>query len=572
MNTVNKILLLLLVLGLALPARSETPSAAAAKRLSRYLRRHPQADVDGNGKLTFEERDHHALTNVLARLPEGTTHQHAMVPMRDGIKLATEILQPPGKTSCPVVLCRTGYTRWSAALRDSARYVKHGVGFVSQELRGDEDSEGETTFSFMNEVDDGYDAVEWVAAQSWCNGRVGMQGTSGHGFAAFMGFLSNAPHLVGVSTVNSGGENYLYWSFHNGVRRGMYNWLRNYGVQVSNSPVPTTRPFDLEAYRAFVRDRAAHSKAVFIASSGWYDIFAEGPVDYFAAFSPTGKAFVRMAASGHGRMQGPPYPHAPYPSGIGEWPDLVNILKDPGAPLPAQSQLLYYVLGDMKDPDAPGNVYKVSHVWPVPHTPTPYYLTADGSLNATAPAGQNESLSYIYDPTNPVPTLGGNMIGQPGPVDQRPLADREDVLRFATEPLTEPLEITGKLWTELYISTDVPDTTFMVKLVDIYPDGYEALVKDSAMMARYHQGLNRPAPIEKGKVVKLKIDMWSTAIVFNRGHRLALDVSSSSSPKYEVHPNTYKAVPSYADARMARHTVHLSGDHASRLILPVVTP
>ena len=90
------------------------------------------------------------------------------------------------------------------------------------------------------------------------------------------------------------------------------------------------------------------------------------------------------------------------------------------------------------------------------------------------------------------------------------------------------------------------------------------------MMARFHQGLNNPSPLEKGKVYKLRIDMWSTAIVFNKGHRIALDVSSSNKPKYEVHPNTYEPVASYSDARVARNTVHLSGDHSSRLILPVV--
>jgi len=559
-----------LAASLALSFAEEPKTSKTDRGLGSYLRRNPPADADGNGILTLAERNHHAATNVLAKLPEGTTHQHAMVPTRDGVKLATEILLPAGTGPWPIVLCRTGYNRWSAATRDSAAYIKKGVGFASQELRGDEDSEGQTTFSFMNEVDDGYDAIEWLAAQPWCNGRVGVAGSSGHGFAASMAMLSNAPHLVGVSTVNSGGDNYLYWSFHNGVRRQLYNWLHHYGIDIQHAPMPTIRLFDLHKYHAFVRERAAKSKAVFISSSGWYDIFSEAPVDYFAAFAHRGKAFVRMKASGHGRMQGLKYPRANAPPGI-KMPQLMDVLKDPNAPLPKRSQILYYVLGDPTDKQAPGNAYKVSDVWPVPNHPTRFYMTGDGRLQRAAPAEKAVSLTYQYDPTDPVPTHGGNMIGQPGPVDQRPLAGRKDVLRFVTTPLAEPLEITGKIWAELYISSDVPDTTFMVKLVDIYPDGYEALVRDSAMMARFRQGLDRPAPLDKGKIYKLRIDMWSTAIVFNKGHCIALDVSSSSKPKYEVHPNTYEPVMSCENAPVANNTVHLSGDHASRLILPVVT-
>ena len=181
-------------------------------------------------------------------------------------------------------------------------------------------------------------------------------------------------------------------------------------------------------------------------------------------------------------------------------------------------------MGDTKDATAPGNVYMVTDHWPVEHTPTSYYMHTGGSLALEASEDKAAKATYVYDPKNPVPSLGGNYdVSDPkrlqiGPLDQRPLKDRKDILRFTSAPLTEPVGITGKVWAELHVSSDAPDTMFTAKLVDIYPDGYEAVIRESAMLARYHQGLDKPAPLQTGKVYKLSMDMWSTALVFNTGH------------------------------------------------------
>jgi putative CocE/NonD family hydrolase len=155
-------------------------------------------------------------------------------------------------------------------------------------------------------------------------------------------------------------------------------------------------------------------------------------------------------------------------------------------------------------------------------------------------------------------------------MDQRPLADRKDILRFVTEPLDEPLEITGRVFVQLGISTDVRDTTFTAKLIDVYPDGYEALLLDSAAMTRYWQGPDRPQPLEPGRTYPLKIDLWSTAIVFAKGHRIAVHVSSSNAPRFEPHPNTYEPVDSYDDSPIAHQKVHVGGAIPSRVVLPVI--
>ena len=169
-------------------------------------------------------------------------------------------------------------------------------------------------------------------------------------------------------------------------------------------------------------------------------------------------------------------------------------------------------------------------------------------------------MSYAYDPRDPVPDLG-----------QDP-SDRTDVLRFESAPLDEALEVVGKAQAELFVSADVPDTTLMAQLLDIYPSGRVTTLLDRAIMARYRDGLSEPRPLTPGKVERVVVDLWSTAIVFAPGHRIGLRVSGSNAAKYEVHPNSFEPVSSYDAAPVAHVAVHLSGAHASRLILPVARP
>ena len=281
---------------------------------------------------------------------------------------------------------------------------------------------------------------------------------------------------------------------------------------------------------------------------------------------------VRIGAFGHGWLGGLRYP----PGARGkvellEWLDCW--LKGDRNGVTDRPPLLYYLMGDTKNPAAPGNVWKQAHTWPIPHKATSFYMTRTGLLDRRRPTDRDARLTYRYDPRHPVPTIGGaNLMLPKGPLDQRPLQKRTDILRFRTQPLAGPLEVTGRVRVHLHVSTDVPDTTFMAKLIDVYPDGQEALVLDSAVMARYWGGLDKPAPLEKGKVYALTIDLWSTALVFDKGHRVAVHVASSNSPRYEVHPNSYEPVASYDGAPVATQRVHVSARHASRVVLPVIAP
>ncbi len=206
-------------------------------------------------------------------------------------------------------------------------------------------------------------------------------------------------------------------------------------------------------------------------------------------------------------------------------------------------------MGDVHDPSAPGNVFKITTQWPPAHTPTRYYFKSDYTLSTEAPASTQASVHYRYDPKDPTPSCGGafsysatkkNQI--PGPLDQRAIKDRTDLARFYSAILDTPIEITGELKAELYISTDVPDTTFIVRLIDVYPDGYEMFVREGVFMARYHDGMDKPHPLQKDKIYKLAFDLSCTAIAFNKGHKIGVFITSASVPAYEAHPNSYEQV------------------------------
>jgi len=508
---------------------------------------------------------------VLAKLPPGTRHEFVMMPLRDGVKLATDIFLPEGDGPWPVVLIRTPYSRFvpdGLTAMDGVPSV-----LVCQNVRGRYGSEGTLPGeSFDNEVDDSYDAIEWIAQQSWCNGRVGMRGGSGHGIAAMNALWSNAPHLRAVDVNITGDNSWLYWIYSNGVRRAFYRWLDARNLRIVEWPRPTTSPFDMNKRTAFVAERAARSKVGFTFYAGWFDLFSEASLDAFAALAPKGRCSGLMAPTGHGGSAGLNFPSIPPPPNV-KGRTFRQWMTDAGSVPPERSTLQYYLMGDAMEPSgAPGNVWMTTDKWPVDHTPTSFYLQADGSLTRAEPSTEGAQVRFTYDPRNPAPSIGGHhsLGDESGPLDQRPLRDRTDIVRFTSAPLDQPLGITGKVWVDLYIGTDVPDTTFVVKLIDVYPNGYEALIRDAAFMLRYANGFDKPAPAKKGTTYKLSIDLWSTALVFNTGHRVAVHVSGSSTPAYEVHPNTYEAVSSLVGSPEAHNVLHVSRSAPSRIVLPVI--
>lgn len=193
------------------------------------------------------------------------------------------------------------------------------------------------------------------------------------------------------------------------------------------------------------------------------------------------------------------------------------------------------------------NVWREEEAWPLPDTRyCPYYLHSGGHANSAAgdgtlspePADQEPEDRYCYDPQQPVPTVGGAILGLAGPCDQRQVEAREDVLCYTTPPLTHPLEVTGPIELVLYASSSAVDTDFTGKLVDVSPDGRAENLTDGILRARYRDSFAHPTLMEPGQVYALHLDLEATANVFRVGHRIRLEVSSSNFPRFDRHTNT----------------------------------
>ncbi len=540
----------------------------------------PHLSAQQEGREMEEEGKVQGSEKILAKCAPDTIVQDTVVTMRDGVKLATTIFIPPGQRPFPVIFVRGSYGRFG--LTSYANPCAKGeFVYVIQDQRSTGTSEGKGTFdstSFAIHIKDTEDTLAWIAKQTWCNGKIGIYGGSGNGIGPYAAFLSGSPHLMVASPVNSSGHAW-YWSYDNRVRTKQYNWMTHNGLDVRDYPRPTIAPISYEDSLKELASYKVNPDAVLIAQGGWFDIYGENALDMFTLFSKKAKVYVVMSPTQHtglvsiedkkfntaGRSKSPP--------------SFESILKSGKVPTD-ESYLAYYLMGEVAKTGGAGNVWKITHNWPVPSTPTPFYLTTEGTINETKVASE-ETRTFTYNPKAPTPSIGDNInYGRMhGPHDLRPLKERKDVLRFVSSPLNAPVVITGKIKADLYFSTTVEDTLFVIKFVDVYPSGYEALIRETAVMGRYAEGLDGKTPLKAGNVYCLKADLYSTALALEIGHRIGVYVTSSSTytsktnkfiEAFEIHPNTFAPVKSLSESKIAEQTVYLGGKYASAIILPVV--
>ncbi len=309
---------------------------------------------------------------------------------------------------------------------------------------------------------------------------------------------------------------------------------------------------------------------------GWYDYFTAGTFVEWKALAKAGKpAILVMGAGSHGSFfesgrQAPLYGDADI---LLSEISLFEHLRDGFRRDDVPTRVFYFLMGDAANPKAPGNTWMITDTWPpVPHEAVSFYLQPNGSLDAKPAGKSGRSLGFSYDPKNPVLTRGGNHSPSNlhGPVDQSRLRDRDDILFIETGKLKRPLPIVGPVACELYIQSDAPDTMFTAWLIDVYPDGYCWPIQEAATVLRFRHGMDDPTPLSPDEVVKLEFEFIDTAVVVDKGHKLGLWISSSAYPIYEVHPNTWDSISSYAvESRIAHQKVLCSEDYPSRIILPV---
>jgi predicted acyl esterase len=510
-----------------------------------------------------------------------------MVAMADHIKLATDVYLPgDGKGKYPAIVVRTTYGRRQAGSLLGATATARGYALVSQDVRGRGQSEGEPAIIFANdglgEHHDGHDALEWIAKQPWCNGKIGSWGGSALGITQNMAAPTAPDELKAQFVVVAFSDYYSQGVYQGGAFRTQLieRWLRGNGIIKRNLETFVAHPRYDDFWKQLSFERQANKvRAPAVYTGGWYDIFLQGTINAFTEVQhhggegAKGKCRLVIGPLGHGTFNELKYPanaaKRPACDDAFAWFDYV--LKGKDNAIAKEKAVHYYVMGDPTNLTAPGNYWRHADDWPPASHETPFYFHRDGTLaRETSPAGEG-SKTYSYDPQSPVPNLGGQELGVPlGPMDQRSIENRPDVLLFTSSVLEQPVEVTGRLAAKLFVSSDCPDTDFTVKLTDVYPDGRSMLVTDGILRARYHQSLEKEALLEPGQVYELNVDLWSTSLVFNKGHRIRIAVSSSNSPRFEANPNTGKPFRADKETRVAHNTLHLSAKYPSRILLPVV--
>lgn len=540
--------------------------------------------------------------SAVLRLPKSNTY---MVRMRDGTELATDIYLPKKPSAgLPTILIRTTYNKDAKAppvklagitiMRPklggaiAKPFIDKGYAVVVQDTRGRFSSAGVDSIFRTDGIgpnQDGYDTIDWISRQPWSNGKVGMWGFSALGITSYLAAASGHPALVCAYLAVGGSNLYEDIFFPGGVYREstVDKWVTGQG-RAEFLPFIYAHAQYGDYWDAMnLRAHAPDAHAAIYQWGGWFDVLSQGQTDGFAALQGRGGE----GARGRGMLVMGPWSHG----GMGKQGELTfpknsldvnpanemmawfeNRMKGIPNRIDSLPPVRYYLMGDASDSTAPGNTWESSQSWPPPESqPVPYYLRAEALLSPERPAADEAPESYDYDPRDPVPTKGGlNLYGPIGPHDMQQVEARLDVLTFSTPPLEEPVAIAGKVRVRLYGSSSAPDTDFMGMLCDVYPDGRSMLILDGAIRARHRNSLTEEEFMEPGEVYEFDINLWDTAIVFNRGHRIRLGITSSNAPRFQPNPNT--ATPFHADTVgvVARNTIYHDSAHRSALILPVI--
>jgi len=509
------------------------------------------------------------------------------LPVSDGISLATEISTPDGFPNggpYPAILVRTPYGRQSQRA-EADKWTRRGYVFIAQELRGtggstDPNVGGLFLSDGWGPKQDARETIDWILAQSWSNAQIGTLGFSAPGIAGAL--ASGASQDISAQVIEAAAASlYGEGAYIGGVPTGELDadfWDQG-GVWRAN---PSYN--DLWASLDTVA-RAPEITAPALHIGGWYDLFIQGAIKGFLSRQvqggPGAKGKQKLIIGpwihdNDNRAGGLTFPNSPLPqSPIGLSRDGIRQqfldfwLRGVGTE-PAFT-VLYYTMGAVGESGAPGNVWRIADTWPPEAKDMrAYYFYPGRGLSTAPPLAVNDTLTYTYDPQNPVPTIGGQLLYNAGTYDQRAHLTRSDVIDFYTEPLVAPLEATGPIRVRLFVSTTAIDTDFTAKLLDVYPDGRSYNLVDGIQRMRYRLDDSTPDFVSPGQRVLLEVDLWSTSHVFNTGHRIGVYVSSSNAPRFLPNPNNGDDYIKPGKAPVpAQNTVYLGTQSPSALYLPV---
>jgi putative CocE/NonD family hydrolase len=549
-----------------------------------------------------------------AQDPGVLVENNVMVPMRDGVRLATDIYRlRDAKGKLPVVLYRSPYNK-NGLRREGFYFAKHGYVVLAQDCRGRFGSEGSFT-GLSGEGADGYDAIEWAAAQPWSDGRVLTAGASYLAWVQYNAAILRPPHLTAMFAL-VGGSNYFRSSYPGGVKSlNGSTWLllsAQTSPQAEKQPTlrdslgeilknvepwlalpadrrgETLRPFP-DQYRMF-EQYAAHptfdefwkqpglwpaghysdmKDVPMLFLSGWYDPFVEGVIENFNGLSRVQKSMKKLIVG--------PWPHdtgravcgdadfgtdgAVDQQGLAlEWFDHWT-RGTPFRMVPEEPVRVFRMGGGTGERTragliAPGGKWRNLPAWPPGAKATKLYLTSTALQMEPPPAGAKPGV-FVYDPVSPVPTRGGRY-GKECVQNQAGVEKRSDVLSFQTTPLEAALDVTGRVIAKLWVASDQAESDVVARLIDVYPNGYALILGEGQLRSTYREGSEKRVPAEPGKAYELAIDLGPVSNLFGQGHRIRLDVTGSSFPRLEPLP------------AKATSSVYHEAQRASYLELPVI--
>ena len=558
----------------------------------------------------------------------GVTVEHnATAVMRDGAKLRADIYRPKAEGKFPVLLVRTPYDK-TREMEFGVRAAARGYVVVAQDVRGRFQSEGDW-YPFKNESQDGYDTVEWAAALPYANGKVGMFGGSYVGATQFLAAIAKPPHLAGICPNVTASNYHDGWTYQGGAFEQWFaeSWSTGLAmntmqrrVESGQKAVAWTQKLPLTTYPVLeapsaeglapyfadwlahpnydeywkqwsIEDHYAQIQVPVFSLGAWYDIFLGGTLrNYVRLKKEAGTEEARRgqklmvyvgghAGGSNNKKVGEVDFGEKLPFDLNEvmlsWYD--ELLKGRTSAVSAGKPVKIFVMGK--------NEWREEEDWPLARArSTKYYLhsagaattaSGDGTLSTTAP-GAEKADQFAYDPNDAVPTLGGPLCCGPfppaglGPQDQSKAETRSDVLVFTTPALTKDLEVTGPVLLDLYVSSSAVDTDFTGKLVDVWPNGLAQNLTEGILRLRYRNSQEKPELAKPGETYHVTVDLWATSNVFQAGHKLRLEVSSSNFPRFDRNLNTGEEQAGGTRMSKATNVIYHDKVHPSALVLPLV--
>ncbi len=553
-----------------------------------------------------------AATVLRLPAPPAVVFEHdVMVPMRDGVKLAFDIWRP-ASGRVPALVTRTPYGTDSPGMEHANdAMVQMGYAIVTVDCRGKFGSEGEW-YPIRNEGKDGFDSIEWVARQPWCDGNVGMMGGSYDGWTQMLAAAESPPHLKALlpqATPPDPIRNFpwqngaflaasAYWArmtFGKGVDRledltGKWSSIYAHRPliemdQAAGAEIPyfddwVRHPLDDDYWRSMsYQTRFADIDVPALHVTGWFDDDQVGALSNFvglrrAARSERARRGQRLIVGPWGHVTNGVTKLGELDFGEDARIDLSTLtlrwfdhwLGGADNGIEREAPVRVFVIGP--------NVWRDEDDWPIPRTRwTPYFLAGGGRLAAEAPADAPAD-EFTYDPHDPTPFLTGERSAQVGGPDDYSTIHRtrKDLVVYDTAPLDEDTEVTGPIAVVLHAATSARDTDWTAMLCDVRPDGKVVRLSDGVIRAMLSESLETPKPVVPDVPREYRIDCWATGYVFTKGHCIRVAIASAAFPKFHPNANTGNRDPAATECVVAHQKIFHDAAHPSRLILPVIPP